>query len=227
MDDDAVDFLLRRHYSSLSKEERESFDKDALFLMPTWKQTKPITKKYLLQVGNSIAVVKADESDLKYQIHSPDFSIPSTNVLMVGAKVQLQANFSVEQELYNGAVGNIAKFVYAHKQGPNATNALLPAYVVVDFPFMKIPPDEAWDKKNPTWVLVPPTVFRCKRDCCRVTTMALRIHKATSAHKGQGISCGKGKPAEVVVVGWSGERSSPGLDLVALSRAAKMIGMAI
>jgi hypothetical protein len=48
MDDEAVDFLLRQHYSSLSKEERESFNKDALFLMPTWKQTKPITKKCLL-----------------------------------------------------------------------------------------------------------------------------------------------------------------------------------
>jgi hypothetical protein len=73
MDDNAVDFLLRQHYSSLSKEERESFDQDALFFMPTWKRAKPITKKYLLQVGNSIAVVKADESDLKYQIHAPDF----------------------------------------------------------------------------------------------------------------------------------------------------------
>jgi hypothetical protein len=57
--------------------------------------------------------------------------------------------------------------------------------------------------------------------------MALRIHKATSAHKGQGISCGKGKPDILVVVGLGGERGSPGLDLVALSRAAEMIGMAI
>lgn len=48
MDDSAVDFLLAGHYSSLSKEERESFNKDALFLLPTWKQTKPIPKKYLL-----------------------------------------------------------------------------------------------------------------------------------------------------------------------------------
>jgi hypothetical protein len=127
MDDDAADFLLCRHYSSLSKEERESFDKDALFLMPTWKRTEPITKKYLLQVGNSIEVVKAGESDLKYQIHSPDFSIPSMNVLMVGARVQLQAKFLVEQELYNGAVSTIVKIVYAHKQGPNAANALLPS----------------------------------------------------------------------------------------------------
>jgi hypothetical protein len=133
----------------------------------------------------------------------------------------------VEQELYNGAVGTIMKIVSAHKQGSNAANALLPAYVVVDFSFMKIPPDEAWDKKNPTWVPVPPTVFRCKRDCCRVTTMALRIHKATSVHKGQGISCAKGKPDELVVVGLGGERGSPGLDLVALSRATETIGMAI
>jgi hypothetical protein len=65
----------------------------------------------------------------------------------------------VKQELYNGAVGTIVKIVYAHKQGPNAANALLPTYVVVELPFIKIPPDEAWDKKNPTWVPVPPTVF--------------------------------------------------------------------
>jgi hypothetical protein len=178
-------------------------------------------------VSNSIAVFKADKSDLKYQIQSPDFSIPSTNMLMVGARVQLQANFLVEQELYNGSVGTIVKIVYAHKQGPNnAANALLPAYVVVDFPFMKILPDKAWDKKNPTWVPVPPTVFRCKRDCCRVTMMALHIHKATSVHKGQGTACGKGKPDELVMVGLGGERGSPGLDLVALSRANE-IGMGI
>jgi hypothetical protein len=133
----------------------------------------------------------------------------------------------VEQELYNGAVGTIVKIVYADKQGPNAANAPLPAYVVVDFPFMKIPTDEAWDKKNPTWVPVPPTVFRCNKDCCTVTTMALRIHKATSVHKGQGISCGKGKPDELVVVGLGGERGAPGLDLVALSRATEIMGMAI
>jgi hypothetical protein len=29
-----------------------------------------MTKKYLLQVGNHIAVVQADESDLSYKIHS-------------------------------------------------------------------------------------------------------------------------------------------------------------
>jgi hypothetical protein len=35
MDDDAVDLLFHRHYSSLSKEEKEAFNKHALFLMPT------------------------------------------------------------------------------------------------------------------------------------------------------------------------------------------------
>jgi hypothetical protein len=133
----------------------------------------------------------------------------------------------VEQELYNGAVGTIVKIVYAHKEGPIAANALLLAYVVVDFPFMKVLPDEASDKKNPTWVPVLPTIFRCKRDCCRVTTMALRIHKATSAHKGQGISCGKGKPDEFVEVGLGGKRGSPGLDLVALSQETEIIRMAV
>ena len=227
MDDDAVDFLLGRHYSALSIEEREEFDKAALFLMPTWKRTKPITMKYLRQVGNPIAVIQADESALKYQMHSPDFSIPSSSVLMEGTRAQLQTNFVVEQELYNGAVGNVIKIVYADKQGPNAANKPLPAYVVVDFPFSRIPAAGAWDKNNPTWVPIPPMEFRCKLDCCRVTTVPLRIHKATSIHKGQGISCGKGKPNELVVVGLGGERGLPGLDLVGLSRATEISAMAI
>jgi hypothetical protein len=191
MDDEAVDFLLRRHYSSLSTVEREAFEKDALFLMPTWKRTKQITKKYLLHVGNPIAMVKADEFELKYQIHLCDFSIPRTNVLMVAARVQLQSNFIVELGLYKGAVGWIEKIVYADKQGPNAVNAPLPAYLLVNFPTAKIPADEAWDPYYPAWVPIPPKQFECKLHCCRVTTMPLRIHRATSIHKGQGISCGK------------------------------------
>jgi hypothetical protein len=78
---------------------------------------------------------------------------------MVGARAQLRVNFVVEQELYNGAVGSIAKVVYADKQGPNVANALWPTYIADDFPFMIIPVDEAWDKNNPTWVPVPSMVF--------------------------------------------------------------------
>jgi hypothetical protein len=195
--------------------------------MPTWKRTKQITKKYLLDVGNPIAVVKADESELKYQIHLCDFSIPRMNVLMVAARVQLQSNFIVELGLYNGAVGWIEKIVYADKQGPNAVNAPLPAYVEVNFPTAKIPADEAWDPYNPTWVPIPPKQFECKLHCCRVTTMPLCIHKATSVHKGQGISCGKGMRDELVVVGFGGATASPGIDLVSLLHAAEISALAI
>jgi hypothetical protein len=57
--------------------------------------------------------------------------------------------------------------------------------------------------------------------------MALHIHKATSVHKEQGISCRKGKPDELVTVGLGGERGSPGLDLVALLPATEISTMAI
>jgi hypothetical protein len=33
-----------------------------------------------------------------------------------------------------------------------------------------------------------------------INMTVLHIHKATSVHKGQGISCGKGKPDELVAV---------------------------
>jgi hypothetical protein len=66
-------------------------------------------------------------------------------------KLHIAGELVLEQKLYyNGAVGRIVKIVYADKQGPNMENAPLPAYIVVDFPFMKIPEDEAWDKNNPT-----------------------------------------------------------------------------
>ena len=64
------------------------------------------------------------------------------NVLMVAARVQLQSNFIVELGLYNGAVGWIEKIVYADKQGPNAVNAPLPAYVEVTFPMALLPADQ-------------------------------------------------------------------------------------
>jgi hypothetical protein len=50
----------------------------------------------------------------------------------------------------------------------------------------------------------------------RVTTMALHIHKATSVHKGQGISCGKGKPDELAE-----------LDLIAFLQATERSAKAI
>jgi hypothetical protein len=98
---------------------------------------------------------------------------------------------------------------------------------VVDMPLVKIPIDEAWDKDNPTWVPIPPTEFHCKLQCCTVITMPLRIHKASSIHKGQGISCGKGLANERVVVGLAGKGGSAGLDLVALSRATEITALAV
>jgi hypothetical protein len=57
--------------------------------------------------------------------------------------------------------------------------------------------------------------------------MPLRIHKASSIHKGQGISCGKGMANERVVVGLAGEGGSTGLDLVGLLWAADITALAI
>ena len=44
---DLTDVLLARRLSNLSPQERAEFERDALYVMPLWKCTVPITKNYL------------------------------------------------------------------------------------------------------------------------------------------------------------------------------------
>jgi hypothetical protein len=66
MDDEAVDFLLKRCFEQLSPEDQELFWKEAIFIMQTWARTKSITLQYLQNIGNPIIIVHADASGVKH-----------------------------------------------------------------------------------------------------------------------------------------------------------------
>ena len=73
--------------------------------------------------------------------------------LCVHAKVAIGGiNFIPELGLYNGARGEIVDIVYKTMAGPNNKHEdHLPAYVVVDFPHLRLPPYiEPWDRLHPT-----------------------------------------------------------------------------
>jgi hypothetical protein len=52
-----ADLLMARRLSALSPEERADFVQNALFVMPTWRRTVPITRQYLIDLGQPVARV--------------------------------------------------------------------------------------------------------------------------------------------------------------------------
>ena len=64
---------------------------------------------------------------------------------------------------------------------------------------------------------------------CIVTSIPLRVCKAITIHKAQGMSIGPGKSFESVIVSLpeKGERTNPGSELVAFSRVTDISALAI
>jgi len=141
----------------------------------------------------------------------------------------LLANFVVEYNLYNGAVGIIVDIVYENADGPLGAGINHPDYIIVDFPDSLIPIDEQYDRNNPTHIPVPLLTTRCEKQCCKMTAIPLRVCKAITIHKCQGISVGNGeKWSKIVIVlpGTNCKLRAPGLECVAISRAKDLADMA-
>jgi len=231
MSDASVQLYMDRRMNRLSPEERQLFEKEGLYAMPTWKDTVPITRQYLQSLETAVVRV-----DAKYQYPgrtnhaAKDVNLPVRNALAEKAKVMLLMNYIVELGLFNGSVGVIVKIVYKNREGPRERGAQ-PAYVVVAFPGSRIPVADAWDPNHPTHVPIPLATVRCDKDCCSMTTVPLRVCKAITIYKSQGMTVGTGQPWEYLVVllpsPGSQPSRTPGLAQVGFSRAAELDRLAI
>ena len=110
----------------------------------------------------------------------------------------LLCNYVVEVGLFNGAVGTVVDIVYSVPNGP-LTDAL-PSYIVVDFVNISIPAQCAYDRSNPNLVPIPPKTMRCEAGCCEMTTIPLRVCKAISIYKCQGMTIGSSEMFSKIVV---------------------------
>jgi hypothetical protein len=222
MDRAGAQYCLDRSLGNLSEEERRNFEQTALYIMPTWKRTMPITKQYLKDLEQAVARIDCQYTYMEGRPNhaAKECKMPVRNALCKYASVMLLQNFVVEQELKNGSIGTVVEVVYKEPAGPRQIGNL-PAYVVVDFPDSLIDPARAWDPDNPTWVPIPATVNRCEKKCCSQKAVPLRVCKAISIHKSQGATVGPSSTWKRVVVGMPAKTGgkTPGLEMVAFSRA--------
>jgi hypothetical protein len=230
MDQQAVQLIIDRRLDRLPPAVRDEFEEKALYIMPTWKRTAKITMQYLLTLGNPVARVDAVYDCGKTNHMNREKSLPERNALSIHAIVMLLKNFLVELGLKNGSLGKIVKIVYANKEGPTKDPRVHPAYVVVDFPNCTIPKEDAlWKKNEPTLVPIPVAMLRCEKKCCSECSIPLRVAKAVSSYKSQGMTVGKGKLFEKAVIGLpvAGGKSTPGEEQMMISRAEEIADFAI
>jgi hypothetical protein len=221
--------LMSREIGRLPATKQQQFHEKALFIMPTWKDTVPVIKDYLLRLGTDICRIDARVCKCNHK-HMEDISFPLINAIAIGACVMLLTNFVVEEYLFNGSIGTIVDIVYEHAEGPR-TKGALPLYVVVDFPHCRIPEDMAWDQSHPTYVPIPVIRQSCEKKCCYVETLPLRVAKAITIDKSQGMTVGEGCIWEYLVVmlppANSQRAKTPGLAQVAITRVTSIDRLAL
>lgn len=227
MEKEDVDFIESRRMSKLSPAEQQEFWDHAVFLFPDWKRCKPVLVKYLRQIDN-VLVVANGELSMSPKVsgstkakHRAELSLPEKNVLMEGAAGQLLSNLFVEGGLFNGATGTIKKIVYKEGESPHTPQSQI-AYVELRVKGLKLPLGQApWDASDPDVVPIPVTTCMCEKKCCHMKGIPIRVHKACTIHKGQGLTIGEGHMYSKVVVGLGGNCMQCGSEIVALSRAEK------
>ena len=119
--------------------------------------------------------------------------------------------------------------IYKSSNGPADKNALA-KYVIVDFKQSTLSADESMIKGAPsTWIAAPVVTNRCEKNCCLVSAIPLRVCIAMTIHKAQGMTVEEGMDFEklIVYLTVAGQRTTPGLELVAFSRVKKPEDIAV
>jgi hypothetical protein len=195
---------------------------NGLFVFPTHEEVWGHNKMKLLEVNETYPVAKSNA--ISHGIHAKSIDsakaagLQKTVFMSKSAKVMLSVNLCVSFGLYNGAIGNIIDIIYLEGNIPENS---LPAAVMVEFPNYTGP---SFVKDNPK--LVPILPVERKLDCscsfCKRKQIPLKLGWATTIHKCQGMTIGKGEPNQYIVINpgtRAFESRNPGALFVALSRA--------
>ena len=156
-------------------------------------------------------------------------NFPKLTALNVGCNVMLLKKSPSEYKLVNGSIGTVRK-KFKHRNGPRHIPYELPVCVIVEFKESNFSETTKW-RTDLHKQLIPmdSVTIHCERKCCTVTSILLRICKAITLYKAQGMSIGPRKPFESVIISLpkKGERTNAGSELVTFFRVTDISALAI
>ena len=144
----------------------------------------------------------------------------SNTALNVGLKVMLLMIILPNFKLVNGSIGTIREIIYKHKSGPRQIPYQYHNCVIFNFKECTVDEESKWRDDLPsTYIPITPLTIRCEKRCCTVTSIPLRVCKALTIHKSQGMNVGPDNPFKIIVTYFAEkkERTNPGSELVTIS----------
>ena len=100
----------------------------------------------------------------------------------------------------NGSIETVRDIIYKHNNGPRQIPYQLPTCVIVDFKECSVDEEFKWRDDLPsTYIPIIPLTIRCESRCCAATSISLRVCKALTIHKSQGMSIEPGNPFESAI----------------------------
>ena len=230
---DQCTMLTNRCLSKLDNSSLKIFD-DAIHLVNQWRHGISPTITYLNKLGTPVCKILPSYSSImttKVINHCvKESNFPKLTAINVGCKVMLLMNIIPDFKLINGSIGTVIDIIYKDKNGPRQIPYQLPTCVIVDFNECVVDEEFKWRNELPsTHIPIIQMSIRCEKQCCTVTSIPLRVCKALTIHKSQGMSVGPGHPFEsaVIYLPEKGEKTNPGSELVATSRVTDISFLAI
>ena len=231
LNSDSCDYLINRSLSKIKK--KRIFD-EAIHLVTQWKHSIDPTIEYLNMLGTPVAKIIPQYSSFllnKGVNHCiKECNFPKLTALNVGCKVMLLKNSPHEYKLVNGSIGIVKKIIFENRNGPRNIPYELPACIIVEFKESNFSDENKWRTDvHKKLIPVAPITILCERKCCTVISIPLRVCKAITIHKAQGMSIGPQKAFESAIISLpeKGERTTPGSELTAFSRATDILALAI
>lgn len=220
MQNDDIDFIYSKCLANLTPVEKKKFD-NALNLVTQWKEAHSIVFDYLQNtltepIAKMIADLQTTKSNGKNCLVK-ESSYPLKNAMCVNSIVMLLTNELVEMGLLNGSIGIVKDICYQTNDSMGQKKADF--YVVVEFKDSTLETPLIPGKPT-TWVPVALSTQRCECKRCTITAIPLRVCKALTIYKSQGMTVSPGKPFESLVVHLptKGTKRAAGSELVGCSR---------
>jgi ATP-dependent exoDNAse (exonuclease V) alpha subunit len=167
-------------------------------LTETWQLANEYNTQTFIKLQKPVAKIRSTGRGRKHvkNAFSQIGQLPLNTIVSIGSRVILTKNQDAltPYGLNNGAMGTVITILYEEGKRPPLQT---PLCIVVDFPKYSGP---AWLHNHPTWVPIVTNDGRCESNCCFRQGFPLLPGYALTIPKCQGMTVGKGKMCENMII---------------------------